>query len=274
MVLLIFSIEIAHSSSRPIVNISVSVLLSEDSLWTEAEVRQRLGVANDIFMRSCNIHIVVANLRTVKLNSVTQNGPFEIPSRNELEANLKAVGSSRPVIFYMKRFYKSSDDKMGLTGQTLSIGDETHAGNLKFDEFLDPSSPSVKPFHGVVFLTDHFSSSYKPKMLEEITSGPGALEAHELGHALLNSSEHSESPGNLMSKGGLVAKLSFTPRQCARMRSYYEREKNLFGALAKFYPKLMIKHFGSVQKYLEKMRHEQDPPNRPLSSDEQQGIQH
>lgn len=235
-----------------IVKIPVSVIIAKDTAWTEKEVRRRIKIANEIYHRDCGINIEIAKLSFTDEGSFSKKGVFDIPSPEIFGKILAEAAPTRPTLFYLKGVTQTIAQGIVVssTAQALSFGDGDSEANIEGWEFVDAKEfPSLKAFHGVAMISEHYSESYREPYYkyfgDNAASAPGVLDAHELGHILLNSAGHSQLAGNIMTKGGLKFEAHLTTEQCLRMMTYHEREKNLYPTLEAYYQKMVRENFAS-----------------------------
>lgn len=235
--ILILTLSIFLGSRSAATSITVSAAYSVESGWTEQVTRERLEKARPIFAQSCGIDLQIGAIVPVSIGVLS--GDVYLPYVEAFTRLIREANLPAPTIFYLHRVYENGSG--GLTAQAFVFGDAKEPGNLYGGEFLLPKDfSSQRLFHGRIVITDNY-----------LTDVSGKVEAHELGHVLLNSVEHSNLPGNLMSRAGLPEALTFTAAQCERMRTYHEREASLKKELSDFYRNTAIQHFGSLEKAIE-----------------------
>ncbi|MCC7404987.1 MAG: hypothetical protein IT288_11375 [Bdellovibrionales bacterium] len=225
----------AEKPKPELIEVPVSIRYVAQSHWTEAEVLARFNNAAWIFRQSCGIQLNLQGVvRVEDPNLQDINGGFNDQGIKDKIALKESGPAAKGVtLLYVRKVYHE-ENTFPLVAQAYVLGDRRSPGNLYLEEF-----PRVQKAHGIAVLSEHYSTSH-PQFATYFHSPnltPYDVDAHELGHLLLNSTDHDKFPGNLMSING--AERTFKQGQCERMRTYHEREHVLKRQLEQDYSRYM-----------------------------------
>lgn len=207
------------------VKIPLHVRYAAKSAWTDEEIQRRLTRAKEIFKQSCNIQLDVQSMVPLEDPSLqdmpgalNENG---IKAKRNMRRDLLSPGG--PVLLYVRNGFHEDSPGSETTAQAYMLGDRHSPGNLFLTRFYE-----LKDLHGTIVISDRYSLN-SPKSISSFRFdklGPMDVDAHEIGHILLNDAGHNAKDHNIMSYLK-TASAKFSADQCARMRTYHEREKTL-----------------------------------------------
>lgn len=248
----IVSSQVAHSkestdSTNIPFTVSIHVRYASKSSWTAEEIKSRLARAAEIFKKSCNIEI-----QTASMIELDDPGEQDMPGgvnangvRAKLAMRKDPVTPSGPVLLYVRNGFHEESPGSNTTAQAYMLGDSASPGNLFLTNFYD-----VRSIHGTIVISDRYSLN-SPSTISGFrfdTMGPMDVDAHEIGHILLNDAGHNSFDHNIMSYLK-TASAQFNKQQCKRMRTYHDREKTLFDERERELAELCSVHEKARKKY-------------------------
>lgn len=227
------------TASAEAASVQVHVRYATKSRWTESEIRERFANLQKIFNTSCKIKIELASLQPLPADGPQDmtggtNAPG-IQTKRTMRGDTTAAGE--PIFLYVRNGFHEESPGSSITAQAYILGDAKTPGNLFLHRFYE-----VKDIHGMIVLSDYYSQR-NPKASERLVHGkfgPLDVDAHELGHILLNDAGHNANKDIMSYK--MDASPIFTRAQCARMRTYHAREKALLKERETELRNLCLKH--------------------------------
>lgn len=214
----------ASKPNRRVVTIPVNVAWASNSLWTEQEILSRFKYTVQTYERACDhfsIQIQLAELVQIKdslLLDIDDN--LTKKSVGQIKKILSIFKTNRrPVILFIRKGRSKFTDKLTeIIGQAFTFDGPRVSqkfGNYPWNGFsfekVDPIKFAIgnldwnrfvelKQVHGVSIIGQGYSSSFynnKSQTLDEIYS----VDAHEIGHILLNDGSHRYTDNNIMGDG-------------------------------------------------------------------------
>lgn len=219
-------------------SVRVHVRYATKSRWTESEIRERFANLQKIFNTSCKIKIELASLQPLPADGPQDmTGGTNTTGIQTKRTMRGATTTAEPIFLYVRNGFHEESPGSSITAQAYMLGDAKTPGNLFLHRFYE-----VKDIHGVIVLSDHYSQR-NPKASERLVHGkfgPLDVDAHELGHILLNDAGHNANKDIMSYK--IDASPIFTRAQCARMRTYHAREQALLRERETELRNLCLKH--------------------------------
>lgn len=228
--------------------IKINVSYAAESLWTEAEIRERFKIIKDDYKKACpGVDLVLNELIRVEDKSLQDiDGSLTSQGVNQINKILALFKrKAYPTILYVRQGKWDFDiqidqnqfaDSIGkaymfggpralpnfqnLQWNDLRIREQSatgwEMGNLDWKRFKE-----LRPLHGLILIGQASSiKSINNSSNKDLTN----LERHELGHVLLNDGSHRDTPTNYMSNND-VNRYTLDSDQCELIRSYNQMER-------------------------------------------------
>lgn len=181
----------ASAEDQPRQSLPVNIFLAKNSVWTRAEVLNRLNHSRSIFLNSCNLDL--------SLKGFVESSD---PSFQDLNLDFGVEGSEQKrklsgafpqrqgaVLLYVRKIFGE--------GESSGLSPEAHLGLIPISEEQSQAHPD-------------FASKMK-------TSRDLDFEAHQLGHFFLKDVRLSPE-SNIMASQESLYRSKFDAAQCARLR--------------------------------------------------------
>lgn len=213
--------------------IAVNIAYSVSSKWTETEIRQRFKMTAATYAKACpSVELQLAELVRISDPDLQDIQKYET---KEWAAQLAKIDSlfqvsRRPTIFFARRSLENPGNELYARAFTLGGPRPVEQYNgYPWNQFTFDSADEV-PFstgnldwnrlselrhaHGFTVIVDGYSMAV-PTRWENFDRL--SVEAHELGHILLNDESHRPKVGNIM---GDRMRGNLDSDQCDLVRAY------------------------------------------------------
>lgn len=233
----------AHARPTPRVTIPVNVAYAEDSLWTPDELRRRFAYNRELLQGACadfRIELELGELIAVRDPDVRfgERGaitPDSVVRMKEVLARFRE--DRRPTLLFVGRVHyeglESEHHAQAYTfdgprplarlqahpwnGWTFGADEDLKfvRGNLDWERYAE-----LRPLHGTSVIAQgssekhpHWHGGWQPATFN--------VDAHELGHLLLNDGSHRDTPKNIMAA---QERERFDRDQCELIWEYHRME--------------------------------------------------